>query len=278
MAPALPPSAPPPAAADAEDGLGPEDFWQTEPGGDLYKGPRNDKGQAHGHGMLKFKSGEYYEGQLVNDKMDGYGKHKWPSGAEYDGEWDNDERQGFGKYVFADGGVYVGRFKKSLREGAKGKYTWKNGEVYEGGFKNDHLEGQGTFLWASGRMDLCTYSKGKPTGEGVRARPASSSSSHPPGQLPAPSPRLMVSVAEPPAKCWRVYQIRWSIDRKVATRLLAGNEGEAMDLEEATVAYSAFEAALLEATAAEDAKAEELRVKKVEKAEKEAEKAAKKKK
>ena len=33
----------------------PEEFWQTEPGGDMYKGPRNDQGQAHGHGMLKFK-------------------------------------------------------------------------------------------------------------------------------------------------------------------------------------------------------------------------------
>ena len=55
-----------------------------------------------------------------------------------------------------------------MRETVRGKYVWVNGEVYEGGFKADHLDGQGTFLWASGRLDLCTYAKGKATGDGVR--------------------------------------------------------------------------------------------------------------
>ena len=53
-APSLPVAAPS-GEAPAADEVGPEDFWQTEPGGDMYKGPRNDQGQAHGHGMLKFK-------------------------------------------------------------------------------------------------------------------------------------------------------------------------------------------------------------------------------
>jgi len=180
-----------------------EEIWVTEPGGDQYKGPRNEQGQAHGYGALRFKNGEFYEGQFYNDRMDGVGKHRWPSGALYEGQWDADERQGLGVYTFADGSVYEGRFRKSLRESVRGVYRWKNGEVFEGGFKGDHLDGQGTFIWSSGRMDLNTYVKGVAKGEGVR----------------------------------------WSEDRKQAWKLKDGVEGAPTDLEAANASLAAFEQA-----------------------------------
>ena len=166
-----PPPAPPPAAAPAADEPVTdvsEEYWMTEPGGDAYKGARNDANQAHGKGMLKLLSGETYDGGFKNDKMDGIGKHKWKSGAEYEGEWSEDTRHGIGTYKFPDKSIFVGRFKKNLRETIKGTYTWANGEIYEGGFKGDKLEGQGIFYWSSGRMDLNTYAAGRPKGDGVR--------------------------------------------------------------------------------------------------------------
>ena len=103
--------------AAAEENLAPEETWHTEPGGDQFKGHYNLAGQPHGHGVIRFVSGEYYDGEFFCDKMDGHGRHKWPSGAEYEGQWDEDIRHGLGKYTFADGAVYEGRFKKNARDG-----------------------------------------------------------------------------------------------------------------------------------------------------------------
>jgi hypothetical protein len=41
----------------------------------------------HGKGMLKYASGNYYEGLFVNNKPHGNGMMKYNDGKIYEGEW-----------------------------------------------------------------------------------------------------------------------------------------------------------------------------------------------
>ena len=208
-----------------------------EEGRDRYVGEKNDKGEFHGKGSLRYANGETYEGTFLHDLQDGHGTHRWPSGASYEGEWIAGVRTGVGSYIFPDGAKFVGRFKANVREGAKGEYVWINGETYTGSFKADKRDGPGLFLWSSGRSDLCTFAKGLPKGEGVR----------------------------------------WSADKQRAWRLKDGVQGEEMSLEAADAEKAAFEKAAEAADQKEQAAAAKEAAKRADKAAKEAAKAKKKK-
>ena len=65
---------------------------------------------------------------------------KWKTGDMYDGEWVNDARTGDGVYYYASGDKFVGKFVNGKRHGA-GVYTFKNGTVKRGVWKDDKFIG-----------------------------------------------------------------------------------------------------------------------------------------
>lgn len=43
----------------------------------------------HGYGVYKWKSGNVYKGQFVNDQREGHGIMIWSDGTKYEGNWKN---------------------------------------------------------------------------------------------------------------------------------------------------------------------------------------------
>jgi hypothetical protein len=70
-------------------------------------------------------------------------------GGNYKGQLFNDERHGKGVYTYADGAVYYGDFQDSLFHGY-GMCTYANGNKYEGCWDKCKRHGIGEYRWASG--------------------------------------------------------------------------------------------------------------------------------
>ena len=109
----------------------------------VFDGTINEKGESTGFTIHKDKSGNLYEGYIINNLKEGKGKFTFANGNVYEGEFKDDIRHGYGTFTFADGDVYVGDFKDDIRNGY-GKFTFANGNVYEGEFKDDIRHGKGT--------------------------------------------------------------------------------------------------------------------------------------
>lgn len=85
-------------------------------------------GLKHGNGLLIYKSGNKYEGQLENDVMHGHGTFTGLVNAQHKALCTHDSH-----FVAsgADGHIYVGQFQDGAIHG-QGVYTSKDGSVYEG--------------------------------------------------------------------------------------------------------------------------------------------------
>lgn len=78
-----------------------------------YEGSKNEKGQRHGFGLLRFNTtpNAYYKGNWVADKMDGHGEYVWGDGHRYVGNFKNNKQHGVGAYFWPTGGKYFGTWK-----------------------------------------------------------------------------------------------------------------------------------------------------------------------
>jgi hypothetical protein len=109
-----------------------------------YDGERNEKGQRHGTGMLRFNTtpNAFYKGNWVEDKMEGHGEYCWGDGHRYVGSFKNNKQHGLGAYFWPTGGKYFGNWKRDKMNG-HGTYTRNDGVVYTGQWKDDHQYGEG---------------------------------------------------------------------------------------------------------------------------------------
>ena len=110
-----------------------------------------DEGVLKGKCRIKWKTGNIFEGELVNNKMCGNGYMIWyDKGEKYTGQWDNNLQNGFGIHIWYDSNQemkyfrdrYVGQWKDGKRDGY-GKFFYSNGNIYEGYWKNNKKEGFG---------------------------------------------------------------------------------------------------------------------------------------
>jgi len=69
-----------------------------------------------------YLNGDYYMGDLENDKRHSYDTEK--------------EQDSFGRMVYASGDVYVGQWAHDVKS-FNGNMTYANGDVYRGGWVND---------------------------------------------------------------------------------------------------------------------------------------------
>ena len=110
-----------------------------------------DEGVLKGKCRIKWKTGNIFEGELVNNKMCGNGFMVWyDKGEKYTGQWDNNLQNGFGVHIWYDSNQetkyfrdrYIGQWKDGKRDGY-GKFFYSNGNIYEGYWKNNKKEGFG---------------------------------------------------------------------------------------------------------------------------------------
>ena len=120
--------------------------------GDKYEGNLNGN-KYEGKGKYIYKSGDIYEGEYKDNKKEGKGVYYFKEGDKYDGEFKDDKIEGRGTYYYNDenfdGLRYEGEWKNDKKEG-KGIYYLKNGDRYEGDFINDNFEGRGIYYYANG--------------------------------------------------------------------------------------------------------------------------------
>lgn len=106
------------------------------------------------YGILKYDSGNVYEGQFLNGKRSGNGQMTFANGDEYVGMWKNDQMCDHeGVYTFKNGDEYRGSFKTSARAGSNefgvfhGQATLRlhNLGDFTGTFEEDKIQGPGKF-------------------------------------------------------------------------------------------------------------------------------------
>jgi hypothetical protein len=100
-----------------------------------YEGEKNENGQRHGFGVYKYKNGDIYTGQWVEDKREGEGKYKFQNGDLYEGVWKNDSLPS-GTVSYVDGSSYRGELNMFWRAG-EGVYRDSTGKETSGLWKND---------------------------------------------------------------------------------------------------------------------------------------------
>ena len=71
--------------------------------------------KCDGRGVVKYRSGDVYTGQLLNGVREGKGKCEYGSGDVYEGDWSADMRHGVGACKYADGTEYEGEWVEDRR-------------------------------------------------------------------------------------------------------------------------------------------------------------------
>ncbi len=92
--------------------------------------------------VVRFPSGDRYEGQLRGGLLDGWGVYYFRNGDRYEGNFREDMKQGYGVLYFQNGDIYKGEFLDDKRHG-KGTYVFANGSRYVGEFRNGKRHGRG---------------------------------------------------------------------------------------------------------------------------------------
>ena len=143
-------------------------------GTQYYVGGWHD-GTRHGQGVMRYTSGNTYDGQWqhnhkhgsgtmhwhthhitytgqwADDQPNGQGCYKWTTSGRlslhhplyntYRGEVQGGERHGRGSFLYADGGEWHGEWKAGKKDGS-GVWVWVNGSEMVGEWKDDELQGE----------------------------------------------------------------------------------------------------------------------------------------
>jgi hypothetical protein len=105
----------------------------------------------HGQGTYKYKNGDKYVGQWVEDKKQGKGRFFYHDGEFYDGEWDNNKKNGYGAYYYLGGERYVGQWHNNSKWG-RGTLYYNNFSEFQGFWVQNKKSGKGTFTDQGGNV------------------------------------------------------------------------------------------------------------------------------
>jgi len=100
-----------------------------------YSGDRNEEGQKHGRGIMKYSDGSSYDGEWSHGVMEGYGTFRYANGDVYTGNFIKNKPHGRGLVMYKNENIYDGEWSEGLRTG-DGTLTFGNGSVYLGVWKN----------------------------------------------------------------------------------------------------------------------------------------------
>ena len=124
------------------------------------------EGVICGKCRIKWKSGNLFDGELIDNKLNGNGYMIWNDKNEkYTGRWENNLQNGLGIHIWYDNKLsnhkffrdrYVGQWKEGKRDGY-GKFFYSNGSTYEGYWRNDKKEGFGILSFQDRTKILGTF-------------------------------------------------------------------------------------------------------------------------
>eukprot|EP01006_Ploeotia_vitrea_P031291 TRINITY_DN63609_c0_g1_i2.p1 TRINITY_DN63609_c0_g1~~TRINITY_DN63609_c0_g1_i2.p1 ORF type:complete len:453 (+),score=184.66 TRINITY_DN63609_c0_g1_i2:54-1412(+) len=107
-----------------------------------------------------------FDGELIKGKREGHGVCRWRNGDWYDGMWKNDRMEGRGVLHFDnDKCVYTGSFHANLKHGP-GVLTTPSGK-FEGQFQKGFLQGPGVATYKNTDQYIGDFERGKRDGRGV---------------------------------------------------------------------------------------------------------------
>jgi hypothetical protein len=133
-------------------------------------GTAQDDGGMNDIHVVRFPSGDRYEGQLRGGLLDGWGVYYFRNGDRYEGNFREDMKQGYGVLYFRNGDIYKGEFLDDQRHG-KGTYVFANGSRYVGEFRSGKRHGRGRYIYEDGQEYIGEFRDGKADGPGFSVLP-----------------------------------------------------------------------------------------------------------
>ena len=174
--------------------------------GDYYEGEIfNEK--REGFGLFLYKNGTKYEGMFKANKQTGYGKLFQLDGEVYIGEWRDGRINGNGIRYHANGDKYTGQYVNNIRNGS-GTYVFGNGDRYEGDWVNGKANGKGKFIYSNGNWGLGIGDWGL----GIGPNPQSPI---PNPQSPIPNPQHSILLIINFISKIKIYIKRWKAQTQV---------------------------------------------------------------
>ena len=134
-----------------------------------------DPRAAHreGQGVMRYPTGEMFEGQWKANKRHGEGFMSTPLGYRYTGEWKDDDLDGKGYETLPCKSAFDCNFVDGVPEGT-GVLLYvphiNNAYRYEGEFKLGHRHGKGTIFYENGDTYVGTWDNGRRHGKGITTR------------------------------------------------------------------------------------------------------------
>ena len=133
------------------------------------------RGVREGSGILKYPSGEIYEGEWKNNRREGEGSLRTPVGYRYNGQFQDDVIHGKGYEVLPSAAAFSGIFEDGLPQGDGHLYFTADhnskGYRYEGEFKDGLRHGKGTIFYPDGDVFSGTWDMGQRHGKSITTRP-----------------------------------------------------------------------------------------------------------
>lgn len=102
---------------DANDTNDRPKYRKKLPDGSIYEGELSSAGLPHGKGLFIAASGDRFEGDWENGKIQGRCLMKTASGDTYNGSWSNNLREGYGIEKLSNGDIYQGQYENDKKNG-----------------------------------------------------------------------------------------------------------------------------------------------------------------
>lgn len=108
---------------------------------------------------VQIQPGVYYDGEILEGRIEGKGIMIWADSSSYSGMWRTNMRHGKGTMKWKNGNMYMGKFKND--EMTKGTFLFANGDKYYGGYEDDKFHGKGKILKKDGSVEKGIWEYGK---------------------------------------------------------------------------------------------------------------------
>ena len=99
-----------------------------------FIGKKDKFGNKNGFGIQKWKDGNIYEGNFINNKAEGWGIFYYSDGDMYKGSFENDITKGYGEYYHNKEVIYYGYWLDDVQVGI-GYEIWAESSQYFGNYK-----------------------------------------------------------------------------------------------------------------------------------------------
>jgi len=116
--------------------------------GEVYEGELCNE-QRNGEGVMTYGpgNGNRYVGSWLNSKKHGTGTFYFENGDIFEGEWSDGKMHGIGRYLFLSGDYFYGSYTRGKKD--YGEYMFDEGTHYNGNWRNELFDGKGSMSYSN---------------------------------------------------------------------------------------------------------------------------------